>query len=1842
MGIQRKFFLKEDEKGLGLDTNIVESAALGARPMRVFPVDNYEFPEEIKRQAREWHVLKVPLLGQQVLSDEQEPDWCGRTSASMIYNYFQLIKGGDPRSHYITHSRAGDPECLLDLRFPGGERAFFGPPFEPALPKNGWAAHPEHPRYEIQSSYSSYFASDEGELPVPLSQLFPHPENRPKGVGGVLRYRTPSNSKEPLGHLLPDALRHEADDIKNSEERTRGRFEHIISCLRANNPVLIYTGIGLRNPKKNTDPRHIIVICGYCILELGGVKQLWLVTADPSTKFELAKTLLPAPNGKAGGRVDLGHQLEPHHALFRMRSGILSNVHNLKGFASFNLVRATAFFEKNPETLKTEFNRFLDHSDEHCGRYAYREKRTEAPPEVVDSSFSRPKYSFPLRGNAASSHPWQCYYNNESLDTGIGGYYVLGLQRNLHGGVHFFPPSQLEMAPVSAVAPGYVVAARLPAEGSSSLAPGVAEALGNWPGFVLLRHELEELPQKNASSAVGRRGTVYTLYMHLRSPVYPAANAPKQTRGEALDRYFREVPWFQKLYQQRFGAWVSISETAEAPPGTLRWSAGPVSDEDARLPEAGARTGPKQYGVLGENGAPDTSILVRTDKGQEQWLYKAPPGNLRAAMQALADGKVVTFDEPFFPVTTGEVLGFAGPLPGEQATSPVNFQVPRDPDVPGRRMQFTLRSGFLHFQVFCPEQDQENGIQLLMELAKQLDLGGANPLEFADVEEAREDNFLEVAQVQNHLEKALPPEDRELFHKETGKIFAAAEAIPRSSREYAAKVASLLDKNTSFAPEAEKPDWSSPCCRFAYPLKLEVETLYLPKPEQNSMVTGGSYELELCFEQEVAGEWLRMECPQGGCGGEENGRKVCKPAVLKIDGNKLGAAKKGVVPLSLKVPALAERMTLKARGGFFIDQTLSLPPGADGRLLAEGITRRWRNVHLRQKNEWTSANVKAVLEKVNAMVGAATDEAALKTVLEIAWCDPVKEAHIARIPALGDAKPSAPGAKHFKSDGWLAPERRLENLHPVTAVWLLNVLDKQRKARVRDDWSAPSFRQEDPRPLCAGWVVRKGAPIVGDSLTAVVIDEDFGYDKQNRVTLLARQDAQELVLAGGREFGPGGNIVQSVPAGFWGPWSLVVADTSEPPKALEPKAQPAFLAKTVSIPRPKLLGEQTPGEAVLTERPQRQADGSWRWRIPFEAGAPRELAAFLLLRTDTREAGPGSPYPERVLPITVRSLVDTKVPDINRSRFVLGPEGQEDFIIGLTPDGQTALAKKDLILYVIESHVRYKHCLDAMDIQVGWGLVKGLSRLAAKKVPFTLLHLSADGRTCTLQSKADLERFKEVGARTVTMSFTGDITLEFDPMVCDDPKPSAAWVFDAERRHVLNCSPAARGAPLGSRKYSEFQAVYRKDHGVRLHVRLAAALWHVEKALGKTPLVIERIELSGMSCVIDASGKGAVDRVRAAAASGGFEVTEADPARKSRLRLTANPAAKNLAVASFHPGRIFDSLNQSELPPGQELFYWFELVALNGQSFLHRSPGENTGEGDGSLTLAALEALKARTSEPIRATHEGPGRYRKVALRDLVTATDKEPARQLTFKPAPRLGQCELELAACVRGAPEDLNRYTATFSRKAAKAKKWEPLKGFTKLRPEKLDLQGDNSVAEWRVVARVPYPQAPVEGDTEFKLELVSDSVDCEPRQLEATGTYDFKPRWEGPLKVEQKGELLELRCHGEGLEVPLPGSKDARAWNVAREFEVVIEPDKADPHLEGLKPKLSEHLRYATPKPDGKRGGCDAEGDFVATLDLKALEPGVAYTFTLRRANNSPVRQTVMPPVKSDPFTRTRDEE
>ncbi|MBZ4423179.1 hypothetical protein [Myxococcus sp. RHSTA-1-4] len=214
---------------------------------------------------------------------------------------------------------------MLDLRYPTGDRAFFEHFADAPGLGRGWNTYPKG-NYEVTSSHLDFELSKppDGEIPLPLSQLLTPEADRPKGIGGVLRYLNAQSDSANEGRLLPTSLRGDADKIAGDEAAVRERFAHILKCLRANNPIVIYTGLGI--PSGGFDrPLHIIVICGYCILKTGGKSQLWLVTADPSPKWSLVnKRLLSAPNPDLKGHCDLGHALSPEHDLFRIQSGVFS------------------------------------------------------------------------------------------------------------------------------------------------------------------------------------------------------------------------------------------------------------------------------------------------------------------------------------------------------------------------------------------------------------------------------------------------------------------------------------------------------------------------------------------------------------------------------------------------------------------------------------------------------------------------------------------------------------------------------------------------------------------------------------------------------------------------------------------------------------------------------------------------------------------------------------------------------------------------------------------------------------------------------------------------------------------------------------------------------------------------------------------------------------------------------------------------------------------------------------------------------------------------------------------------------------------------------------------------------------------------------------------------------------------------------------------------------------------------------------------------------------------------------------------------------------------------------
>src|SRR5207253_1865236 len=97
------------------------------------------------------------------------------------------------------------------------------------------------------------------------------------------------------------------------------------------------------------------------------------------------------------------------------------------------------------------------------------------------------------------------------------------------------------------MAPGYIVAARLPPLGTPATSPKVMGVINNWTGFVLVRHELQEQPAPGAGGATASAPpaaaplVLYSLYMHLAPPNYERLGMEEYVKSGPCDSSTRLV-----------------------------------------------------------------------------------------------------------------------------------------------------------------------------------------------------------------------------------------------------------------------------------------------------------------------------------------------------------------------------------------------------------------------------------------------------------------------------------------------------------------------------------------------------------------------------------------------------------------------------------------------------------------------------------------------------------------------------------------------------------------------------------------------------------------------------------------------------------------------------------------------------------------------------------------------------------------------------------------------------------------------------------------------------------------------------------------------------------------------------------------------------------------------------------------------------------------------------------------------------------------------------------------------------------------------------------------------------
>ncbi|HKC59875.1 MAG TPA: C39 family peptidase [Myxococcales bacterium] len=380
---------------------------------------------EADRGAGDGRWLEVPRLPQ-FNGTAASWLWCGRAAAAMLYDYY--CKAQSKTSEYVGH-KTGDPgpgssgKQKENLRFMGG--------------------------------------SNDGKL----AGITEGGRIEPAAIFDLVGW------KLQQGYLQKSVK----DRIDASKAGTEKRFAPVLDALRANNPVVLYTGLAAK-----ANAGHTVVISGFKKQD----GDLWLRVTDPTTP---QITLIGARNlqvvqqkpqafseywVKARALLELKLLNYQHDELLGRYMSILDQqvkddaelVHKLSGGAPSAKKDDKAAAPEPPAPPK--------------------EGRASAPAEVNKST--------ELTAERLTSF----YHMSER---GLSGHFPLGDAGLFHSGAHFSFETGHH---VSAMAKGELVAARIGA--------GPGEHPWSDTGFVLLRHILK-----------GDK-TIYSLFLHLqREPLHP-------------------------------------------------------------------------------------------------------------------------------------------------------------------------------------------------------------------------------------------------------------------------------------------------------------------------------------------------------------------------------------------------------------------------------------------------------------------------------------------------------------------------------------------------------------------------------------------------------------------------------------------------------------------------------------------------------------------------------------------------------------------------------------------------------------------------------------------------------------------------------------------------------------------------------------------------------------------------------------------------------------------------------------------------------------------------------------------------------------------------------------------------------------------------------------------------------------------------------------------------------------------------------------------------------------------------------------------------------------------------
>ena len=1410
------------------------------------------------------------------------------------------------------------------------------------------------------------------------------------------------------------------------------------------------------------------------------------------------------------------------------------------------------------------------------------------------------RYYFPLSHFGESPPPISQYVNNEDPSTGFSGAYALSLHRTLHGGIHLFA-SDPGNTPVRCMAPGYVVAVRLPGPKTAATAPAVLNTTNNWTGFVLLRHEFEDAKHKDGGKP--KVLTLYSLYMHLASPNYENIEADPYLLPASAGSSDPAVPWFADVFKKRFGSWIRVGPQTKGapPPGTIAWSAEPYSP------------GKASYGVYDLQ-----EPIVPEKDGQVEWVFRGPPIHYAKVMKALQEGHVVTFPEPFVCFTkAGEPVGLLRPFSGSGAPQPA----------------------FMHWETFAPVKDGKSAIRDILQLAKETIPELESAFDNNELSEIDDNNFLEPNELRNKVLPVLSESERRFL--EPGISLLEAKDNGFNYAAYRTGLQRMLADPETFAPQQEhdgRPDYKDKYPgRFTYPLTLEIESDFLPSPDHNAD-TNQPYELTVSYFSTPtpgAGDALLVDTIKLDTGKYKQ-REITDP----VEGTKK------VLQLTLKAPAQAQSLKLESPSG-----AVSFCPPVrthidDGALLLKRmLPHRWRRVLLSHLNEWSP---EPVAKLFNALKKREIIPSSFKIedVLPLAWWHEGGVKAVLRA-ALTDVHLGAAEAVAAigvgKKDGGAGPDQeetvvpvdtketslfgttqdqlpinaKIEALHPVTLTWLLDILFKRGALGPRSSWDVKLFHREVDPPFAWGWT-GSATPALGDTVSFMVVSPDYGYDKTRVAVVHATIGGRKLRLWSA-PYAPNGFVFKDQVIDCWGDCQLSVEGAGSAPKVV--------LGKTVlSIPEPQL-------ETVTPEERQsgafRTFETSTLYVVPVKlkptSPMPRRVPGGLgiqLSRDGGKSWQDARLNGERIfMPAWAKSTPAGKDQvAISTEDFVI----ERETVIGRTPQGR---AKKKLHLTDTIGYDDLRHAQNMTGIGLSVSMAIAMQRLRDLfKRPINIIELERSGKRCVIAARVPamnselaqraLEVFPKVRLPGATPL---DQTSACSPAIADQIAKSGLEVLldTLEPIAVLTAKPGypklhpvkvsqdglfiliPDAVKNPNRMVTDHLAwsAYEGASGICVSLGLVRALDALLRAA--KPRLLE-IDAAGRCCTVE--GKQA-----AATAHDTHLFAEVhDDVAKKHVLLVAAQQGTYFASADVQPA--LNALYADEMAKGHgSTAFRLYFVPINGLSSVPR--GRDCPPYYRESELANLPG--GSPPVPSLSSTEAVGTLRPLAFGDVTI----------------RLIEAQAHLACQLSG-----NRVA------------WAPFNVKITVppntKPKTIEVQGGDQLIE----AQFPAPKA---GVSQYDLEAILKRGIEGPEYTapnKKSYSQDFTPRLlptEGPgLKIEPLGDHLLVWCRCQGIESPAQGNPSLEQARLGTAAKLSIVPRTAahDLVLEvGPQPlaqpptRLEPHqVKYLISSGKGS-GYINHDGVFCALVKLSGHPtPGTVFTFTLKRRGNQPIRGTPVTPL------------